>query len=194
MGLIPAHAGKTVAAASSWGWQGAHPRSRGENSTEAPLTSSVMGSSPLTRGKPRPPKGSRSKPGLIPTHAGKTTACPAARPAGRAHPRSRGENRSMAVAFSASSGSSPLTRGKRACPDPQCAEPGLIPAHAGKTYRSGIAQRCSWAHPRSRGENPQGVIIDRDISGSSPLTRGKRPAQQPRPPLRGLIPAHAGKT
>ena len=30
--------------------------------------------------------------------------------------------------------------------------------------------------------------------GSSPLTRGKRPTRQPRPPVRGLIPAHAGKT
>ena len=32
------------------------------------------------------------------------------------------------------------------------------------------------------------------MTGSSPLTRGKRPTRKPRPPIRGLIPAHAGKT
>ena len=52
LGLIPAHAGKTVLTLSgrvNW-W--AHPRSRGENPPRPPTASSQCGSSPLTRGKP----------------------------------------------------------------------------------------------------------------------------------------------
>ena len=50
-GLIPAHAGKTGAGASAGVVAGAHPRSRGENSTARPAGRSSTGSSPLTRGK-----------------------------------------------------------------------------------------------------------------------------------------------
>ena len=50
------------------------------------------------------------------------------------------------------------------------------------------------AHPRSRGENGQSVGKDLANSGSSPLTRGKRPEFSDTRTQRGLIPAHAGKT
>ena len=50
------------------------------------------------------------------------------------------------------------------------------------------------AHPRSRGENLVDAHVRRRYHGSSPLTRGKRPAGwHPRTRIR-LIPAHAGKT
>ena len=50
------------------------------------------------------------------------------------------------------------------------------------------------AHPRSRGENGQ-PIVDLIITvGSSPLTRGKLEGGDHLRPIRGLIPAHAGKT
>ena len=50
------------------------------------------------------------------------------------------------------------------------------------------------AHPRSRGENV-GISLPEVVDwGSSPLTRGKHPSQQPLTGPRGLIPAHAGKT
>ena len=52
----------------------------------------------------------------------------------------------------------------------------------------------STAHPRSRGENILTVRTSRTETGSSPLTRGKRPCGRiPRGHAR-LIPAHAGKT
>ena len=91
-------------------------------------------------------------------------------------------------------GSSPLTRGKPGAGAEALTLAGLIPAHAGKTYRSGIAQRCSWAHPRSRGENQ--AVTDRSErpDGSSPLTRGKHVPAVGLPQMPGLIPAHAGKT
>ena len=52
-GLIPAHAGKTVQAATSEQIDAAHPRSRGENHRLLPAQLGSSGSSPLTRGKPR---------------------------------------------------------------------------------------------------------------------------------------------
>ena len=51
-GLIPAHAGKTLAGAGLALGFTAHPRSRGENSRTTAIAASTWGSSPLTRGKP----------------------------------------------------------------------------------------------------------------------------------------------
>ncbi len=50
------------------------------------------------------------------------------------------------------------------------------------------------AHPRSRGENAWKLKGKAIVSGSSPLTRGKRDSVAKRGSIRGLIPAHAGKT
>ena len=71
--LIPAHAGKTATTATSRSARPAHPRSRGENRLVYWPTRTVMGSSPLTRGKHsrRHPKPRRGR--LIPAHAGKTS-------------------------------------------------------------------------------------------------------------------------
>ena len=52
LGLIPAHAGKTVIEAMSCSMVGAHPRSRGENNATQAQVDITAGSSPLTRGKP----------------------------------------------------------------------------------------------------------------------------------------------
>ena len=71
---------------------------------------------------------------------------------------------------------------------------GLIPAHAGKTYRDPMGRRVYWAHPRSRGENLMQARVRVVRVGSSPLTRGKRYAYTMHGYLPGLIPAHAGKT
>ena len=93
VGLIPAHAGKTASRSPRPYPGGAHPRSRGENLLLVLPSGSVQGSSPLTRGKPRPSRPPPRPCGLIPAHAGKTPErVPEAMPA-RAHPRSRGENR-----------------------------------------------------------------------------------------------------
>ena len=152
----------------------AHPRSRGENfkhGIEAPLD---LGSSPLTRGK-RASCGSRiDQLRLIPAHAGKTRSLPDAVTCGRAHPRSRGENKPMERRSMTPSGSSPLTRGKQcpACCSHFC--PRLIPAHAGKTWPGSKEPHGVRAHPRSRGENAFHARVSHV--------------------LRWLIPAHAGKT
>ena len=91
-----------------------------------------------------------------------------------AHPRSRGENCTYAINASTDAGSSPLTRGKRPHVSGHRRQGRLIPAHAGKTCDSGGVCDAHAAHPRSRGENRQGLVQSLKV--------------------RGLIPAHAGKT
>ena len=193
-GLIPAHAGKTCTSRQSRLRRRAHPRSRGENPMGLSTEEAEKGSSPLTRGKPAPHRATREIHGLIPAHAGKTMRT---RPAGlgrRAHPRSRGENPSMWPPPTRRRGSSPLTRGKPAGQAVGVRRRGLIPAHAGKTGSADLRIIGQQAHPRSRGENVAALSSRRRATGSSPLTRGKRHRPRRVRGLRGLIPAHAGKT
>ena len=134
----------------------------------------TLGSSPLTRGKPRLERGSPGEWWLIPAHAGKTLGA--------------------FLAPIIEQGSSPLTRGKRRASPLLPGTPGLIPAHAGKTSARSRRMNAPRAHPRSRGENPVTSSSIRRRPGSSPLTRGKpRSAGRETNPRR-LIPAHAGKT
>ena len=193
-GLIPAHAGKTVpfpTMASNWR---AHPRSRGENYIPWPITVPLMGSSPLTRGKPLSTPRSDSRKRLIPAHAGKTAATPKPAPVCRAHPRSRGENAPNEGYEAKVSGSSPLTRGKHQGRRERRRRVGLIPAHAGKTAGISPNKLVRWAHPRSRGENSAPSTAFARKPGSSPLTRGKLRQAWEQHNYAGLIPAHAGKT
>ena len=174
MRLIPAHAGKTRSLTSSPGSDAAHPRSRGENTPCPSARLPLRGSSPLTRGKPRPRDNGRSLARLIPAHAGKTRSLTSSPGSDAAHPRSRGENRRFRHHGRVRVGSSPLTRGK---PHSICGHHHrnrLIPAHAGKT--------------RWRGLNPL------PPPGSSPLTRGKPGTDISSIVVFRLIPAHAGKT
>ena len=115
IGLIPAHAGKTVQPATTAQIDAAHPRSRGENLLLAVHKVGSEGSSPLTRGKLS------------------RLSCPSRRRA--AHPRSRGENPDRSSKLRYERGSSPLTRGKPPAGEDGGCSPGLIPAHAGKTLR-----------------------------------------------------------
>ena len=91
-------------------------------------------------------------------------------------------------------GSSPLTRGKRSKVGFRVAFVGLIPAHAGKTYKFSLHPCYTRAHPRSRGENAGQTMPLPLSTGSSPLTRGKPDGNVSLMLATGLIPAHAGKT
>ena len=192
--LIPAHAGKTEQCRRAKDNQPAHPRSRGENQGKLTTENWNQGSSPLTRGKRDVGGVGASRRGLIPAHAGKTGEREADLRGNRAHPRSRGENGSKAAPVTIAGGSSPLTRGKLTRRGTGLRDRGLIPAHAGKTrVRPGDLHERR-AHPRSRGENITPRVEVRLYSGSSPLTRGKRLGRGNESRVRGLIPAHAGKT
>ena len=194
VGLIPAHAGKTIDGLSfQWGRE-AHPRSRGENAGCSRARIRDMGSSPLTRGKLRAVAGGRPGRGLIPAHAGKTVRRPPPTSPPGAHPRSRGENRNPRSRCIRGGGSSPLTRGKLFVGRFACGASGLIPAHAGKTSARSLGHASPWAHPRSRGENLLVGVDALKAQGSSPLTRGKQVFANQSRSTSGLIPAHAGKT
>ena len=116
-GLIPAHAGKTVAVVEGDPLIEAHPRSRGENPKSNAAFGGAGGSSPLTRGKLRLLLVQARGAGLIPAHAGKTTLWTFTVSLTWAHPRSRGENDYFQVCDAVNAGSSPLTRGKPAAMD-----------------------------------------------------------------------------
>ena len=152
----------------------AHPRSRGENYSELGNTPSMVGSSPLTRGKRLVLIFVRSNIRLIPAHAGKTPRRKRSPRGDRAHPRSRGENQNASRLSAAWSGSSPLTRGKLEIVEADENQGRLIPAHAGKTHGQYFGSSGVPAHPRSRGENFERYASKGSERGSSPLTRGKR--------------------
>ena len=152
------------------------------------------GSSPLTRGKRVRLLNDLRQVRLIPAHAGKTVRTNPAHDAREAHPRSRGENSFRSIGGSLSSGTSPLTRGKRAAHRDPGRDIRLIPAHAGKTLYAVERGQVSEAHPRSRGENRWGRGFGAREAGSSPLTRGKLRWPQGQAVKCRLIPAHAGKT
>ena len=152
------------------------------------------GSSPLTRGKPHRRVPDRTRPGLIPAHAGKTRRDARTHAPHEAHPRSRGENRFVRDLRVHPCGSSPLTRGKPRADYRRLSGRGLIPAHAGKTGPPSSWAMLDEAHPRSRGENVLPRLPSALLAGSSPLTRGKRAACSSVRRARRLIPAHAGKT
>ena len=173
-GLIPAHAGKTSSPRPRILAGPAHPRSRGENAHAVLAAPMIDGSSPLTRGKRDRGGGGRHRHGLIPAHAGKT---------GR-----------HSIPIVRALGSSPLTRGKRTPTQIQRLRPWLIPAHAGKTVGTNHGGPGTTAHPRSRGENTPRPRTALHRAGSSPLTRGKQPADYDAFAATRLIPAHAGKT
>ena len=172
----------------------AHPRSRGENTRYLRSTLKCPGSSPLTRGKPDGPTVDLEAKRLIPAHAGKTSAPHLASSPTTAHPRSRGENGAPSITVAAMQGSSPLTRGKLVDLDRQVGRLRLIPAHAGKTLTLPSDTIRRRAHPRSRGENSMADWKSSRLTGSSPLTRGKRPDADGSGCAERLIPAHAGKT
>ena len=194
IGLIPAHAGKTYATRRDLSRPSAHPRSRGENSTQRTDEETEDGSSPLTRGK-QGFKCLSTPPGrLIPAHAGKTSVRICLHSMMSAHPRSRGENELIGKSYQFSQGSSPLTRGKPLEGLTGLLSGRLIPAHAGKTPRAVTRLRAVSAHPRSRGENVLPRLPSADLAGSSPLTRGKQIGPRVGVVAARLIPAHAGKT
>ena len=192
--LIPAHAGKTTTGRARSSCTQAHPRSRGENWNGGHPAVENYGSSPLTRGKHQGRRERRRRVGLIPAHAGKTTRSTGQTFPAWAHPRSRGENKMQQRELTTDAGSSPLTRGKLWLLPAIAGGARLIPAHAGKTDRCGQSMLVRAAHPRSRGENLGTPSPRHPLYGSSPLTRGKLPGGGYPETLVGLIPAHAGKT
>ena len=194
VGLIPAHAGKTLQKQNPQTRARAHPRACGENLGKISPPLSRAGSSPRMRGKLPPFQIETTAVRLIPAHAGKTLLSSFRSSVTAAHPRACGENLIVALEAGVPTGSSPRMRGKRHERLRGKRRPRLIPAHAGKTERRTGYQRGRRAHPRACGENYIGIEPIFKAPGSSPRMRGKRDTSFLLPAVKGLIPAHAGKT
>ncbi len=110
-GLIPACAGTTERMSPSPAASWAHPRLRGDHSSDNCFLSSTRGSSPPARGprsRRRPPPW-RTR--LIPACAGTTVPIEGGLVCARAHPRLRGDHLKRIPCACPISGSSPPARG-----------------------------------------------------------------------------------
>ena len=173
---------------------GEHPRARGENTAQCPPALAEKGTSPRTRGKQLVGGERRNRGGNIPAHAGKTEEQSDEAAGDEEHPRARGENEVGKGWSETITGTSPRTRGKQLTDRLEAVRERNIPAHAGKTPRSGLMWCLAREHPRARGENRYVSCNRRPNGGTSPRTRGKRLRVFSRIPSQRNIPAHAGKT
>ncbi len=71
---------------------------------------------------------------------------------------------------------------------------GIIPAHAGSTFRLPHAGRFCRDHPRACGEHAIGYTMHHLKTGSSPRMRGALGSHAVARIELGIIPAHAGST
>ena len=110
--LIPACAGKTLAAASNVTARAAHPRVCGENHVRGRVGREEHGSSPRVRGKLMVRYGWSDPDRFIPACAGKTDTSEYFTACSGVHPRVCGENVSALSTGDPGDGSSPRVRGK----------------------------------------------------------------------------------
>ena len=152
--IIPAYAGSTSAARKTTRPGTDHPRIRGEHAGLGLGEAAARGSSPHTRGAPRPRRRRGRDEGIIPAYAGSTRPRRLPGPGDRDHPRIRGEHPGWDGWQLASEGSSPHTRGALHAERPTVRIRGIIPAYAGSTISRRPRTRSETDHPRIRGEHP----------------------------------------
>ena len=173
-GTIPARAGETTPQEPRIGPQRDHPRSRGGNAAVRSARPSVLGPSPLARGKLNTGVCFWHLNGTIPARAGETAPNDYIELGTRDHPRSRGGNMPWPKTHYLFQGPSPLARGKRWLMRLAWMTSGTIPARAGETVSHEAIDPHLGDHPRSRGGNCQRLTVDDRYQGPSPLARGKR--------------------
>ena len=131
--IIPAHAGFTNTRCSGSVDCPDHPRTRGVYQGPGSVYDVNSGSSPHTRGLPRPPQPRCGGAWIIPAHAGFTAKCQDAKLLQPDHPRTRGVYSYMFTGPVPAPGSSPHTRGLPSGAPWRFSSGGIIPAHAGFT-------------------------------------------------------------
>ena len=132
-GIIPAHAGTTLYCSCFTPDFWDHPRSRGDYIIVIYLIPRLPGSSPLTRGLRYVGTYPLAIIGIIPAHAGTTSAMVSFFTSHGDHPRSRGDYSILVLTACGTKGSSPLTRGLPQTASTGSFTAGIIPAHAGTT-------------------------------------------------------------
>ena len=153
-----------------------------------------VGSSPRMRGTPIIFAKKYVGFGIIPAHAGNTSAPRAASPTRWDHPRACGEHGDLRYLLVGMLGSSPRMRGTRGYNRQGDRRGGIIPAHAGNT--AGFMSKGTYLrdHPRACGEHLMLGITLAVVRGSSPRMRGTLLQLPDIPSNGGIIPAHAGNT
>ena len=152
-GIIPAYAGSTTSDGATVGPTEDHPRVRGEHQHSESATFLVRGSSPRTRGARIAATRRRAWGRIIPAYAGSTACRVDCSRLQQDHPRVRGEHWARTAKRARVRGSSPRTRGARACGQAQLAAGRIIPAYAGSTGMRAGAACGGQDHPRVRGEH-----------------------------------------
>ena len=167
---------------------------RGEKVLSHAPANIVVGSSPLARGKDAPHPRRMHAAGIIPACAGKSIKPASAVWCCKDHPRLRGEKSFQSKQAKFLIGSSPLARGKVEDNPGLSAKTRIIPACAGKSWRERHERTEIEDHPRLRGEKVRMQMCGIRSYGSSPLARGKGLVDYHPVPVRGIIPACAGKS
>ena len=192
--ITPACAGKRSCRCSRWPQPWDHPRMCGEKMPNTYTAFMGEGSPPHVRGKgPRPGKPGPGK-WITPACAGKRkpTLLPPA--CVWDHPRMCGEKPQGFAPELRRWGSPPHMRGKDAERFRMVSEPGITPAHAGKSPLAIVTPCSEWDHPRTCGEKAGAVRSSRKEVGSPPHMRGKVPAAYFSGKGYRITPAHAGKS
>ena len=147
LGIIPAHAGLTSWFSGHSSRSRDHPRACGAHTERKETAMEVAGSSPRMRGSHALQLQDGLVCGIIPAHAGLTSAAHSLRPAYRDHPRACGAHPMLSLCHFFKSGSSPRMRGSPGGLQEVRRRPGIIPAHAGLTSRP-------MNFPETRGDHP----------------------------------------
>ena len=191
-GLTPACAGTSSPTTSAIIGGRAHPRVRGDIDWPAVIAASLMGSPPRARGHLDPQVGDRVQCGLTPACAGTSWSASPAAGETRAHPRVRGDIRTVSDGSSAGWGSPPRARGHRAAGPVRGAAQGLTPACAGTSRTVVVVHHRRGAHPRVRGDIHACRCAGSTRRGSPPRARGHHAGAGGGRAVRGLTPACAG--
>ena len=136
----------------------------------------------------------KSRPGIIPAHAGLTATRTVRCSRSRDHPRACGAHYNDEILMGSNSGSSPRMRGSPKSSSQTHLRTGIIPAHAGLTIMCILIPIQLRDHPRACGAHDQFTIKLISAMGSSPRMRGSRLARRQSSAAQGIIPAHAGLT
>ena len=131
-------------------------------------------------GSPPPMRGKGFRTGILvsilritPAYAGKSDSEGDRCWLRRDHPRLCGEKPKYLQCPHSDTGSPPPMRGKARFPHISCSVPGITPAYAGKSCRSGGEKPSCQDHPRLCGEKFLRIPAAVELPGSPPPMRGK---------------------
>ena len=192
-GIIPAGAGKRIAAIAATVAGRDHPRGCGEEPLWTLWVIKGQGSSPRVRGRDSTRRHTRFRQGIIPAGAGKRSGRTTSMARRRDHPRGCGEELPALRISPPGEGSSPRVRGRVYGKHADRERYRIIPAGAGKSFAVRALPASSRDHPRGCGEEEVVVSPLYAEPGSSPRVRGRGIGRIVRWRIVGIIPAGAGK-